>query len=92
MASLIRLGLPVGACVVWITLFAPAPHAGPMTHGIDSPRIELDTSLRRPSLPRVDLYGNEIDDAVREYRVGPEGTLYERSAGRAAVSLPAPST
>jgi hypothetical protein len=30
--------------------------------------------------PRVDVNGNEIDDAVSDYRVDREGALYERHA------------
>ena len=35
--------------------------------------------------PRVDLYGNEISDAVGDYRVDPRGELYERHAPDTAV-------
>lgn len=35
--------------------------------------------------PRVDLYGNEISDAVGDYRVDRGGDLYERHAPDTAV-------
>jgi hypothetical protein len=36
--------------------------------------------------PRVDLNGNEIDDAVGDYRVDPGGEMYERHAPDTALS------
>jgi hypothetical protein len=35
--------------------------------------------------PRLDLYGNEIDEAVGDYRVDPAGDLYERHSPDTAV-------
>jgi hypothetical protein len=35
--------------------------------------------------PRLDLYGNEVSDAVGDYRVDPRGYLYERHAPDTAV-------
>lgn len=37
------------------------------------------------SRPRIDLYGNQIDEAVGDYRVDPRGELYERHAPDTAV-------
>ncbi len=36
--------------------------------------------------PRVDLNGNEIDDAVGDYRVDPRGEMYERHAPDTALT------
>jgi hypothetical protein len=36
--------------------------------------------------PRVDLNGNEIDDAVGDYRVDPHGEMYERHAPDTALT------
>ena len=42
--------------------------------------------------PRVDLNGNEIDNAVGDYRVDPRGEMYERHAPDTALThLGAPS-
>ena len=38
--------------------------------------------LRRP---RVDLYGNEVEDAVVDYRIDIRGDLYERHAPQTAL-------
>ena len=40
--------------------------------------------------PRIDLYGNEIDEAVGDYRVDGRGDLYERHAPDTAVLNLAP--
>ena len=36
--------------------------------------------------PRVDLNGNEIEDAVGDYRVDPRGEMYERHAPDTALT------
>jgi hypothetical protein len=38
-----------------------------------------------PAAPRVDLYGNEIHQAIGDYRVDPRGELYELHAPNTAV-------
>jgi hypothetical protein len=44
------------------------------------------------SLPRVDLYGNEIDDAVGDYRIDMRGDIYENHSPGTEVTHPtAPS-
>jgi hypothetical protein len=44
-----------------------------------------------PEMPRVDLYGNEIEEAVTDYRVDPGGDLYERHAPDTAVTKLGPA-
>ena len=34
-------------------------------------------SAPTPVEPRVDVYGNEIDDAIGDYRIDPRGDVYE---------------
>ena len=41
--------------------------------------------IKAISPPRVDIYGNQVDRAVGEYRVDPRGDLYERHAPDTAV-------
>lgn len=36
----------------------------------------LDTA-QTPVEPRVDVYGNEIEDAIGDYRIDPRGDVYE---------------
>jgi hypothetical protein len=44
------------------------------------------------SPPRLDLYGNEIDNPVGDYRIDHRGDLYERhSPGTEVTQLAAPS-
>jgi hypothetical protein len=54
----------------------------------DSDALAVDAA----SPPRVDLYGNEIDNAVGEYGIDIRGDLYERhSPGTEVTRLAAPS-
>ena len=50
-----------------------------------------DSGERRE--PEVDLFGNEIEEAIADYRVDLRGTIYERHSPETAVSrLGSPST
>jgi hypothetical protein len=65
------------------------------------PKRVLDSSLMLDALPvmpepetdtRVDLYGNEIEQAIGDYRVDFHGDIYERHSPETAVAdLSAPS-
>jgi hypothetical protein len=47
---------------------------------------ELTVEIQeRVSPPRFDIYGNQVDPAVGDYRVDPLGGLYERHAPDTAV-------
>jgi hypothetical protein len=80
---------------------APTPavtSVGPIT---SAPRIylgagqEFDSSRELPAdlfsvlepatQPRLDVYGNEIDDAVTDYRIDPRGDVYERHSPETEV-------
>jgi hypothetical protein len=52
---------------------------------IDDDIRSLPTSGNDWPEPRVDLNGNEIDDAVSDYRVDGQGELYERHAPDTAL-------
>jgi hypothetical protein len=52
---------------------------------IDSRARALPTGNHDWAEPRVDLNGNEIDDAVSDYRVDGRGELYERHAPDTAL-------
>jgi hypothetical protein len=61
--------------------------------GDDVSRIEIDTDPdieTRPS--RVDIYGNDVDDAVEDYRVDPHGELYEQHAPDIALLKLSPAS
>ena len=46
-----------------------------------------------PPAPRFDLFGNEIEEAVADYRVDQRGGIYERHAPDTAVpQLGSPKT
>jgi hypothetical protein len=62
------------------TIIAPRPAAAP------KPVVEYR------AVPRMDLYGNPIEEAVTDYRIDPSGDVYERHAPDTAVlELSAPS-
>ena len=60
----------------------PAAHTTAVTD--IAPRV-LPTRDDDWAEPRVDLNGNEIDDAVGDYRIDPRGELYERHAPDTAL-------
>jgi hypothetical protein len=39
-----------------------------------------------PAEPRVDVYGNEIEDAIGDYRIDPRGDVYESHSPDTEVS------
>jgi hypothetical protein len=41
--------------------------------------------------PRIDVYGNEIDEAVGDYRVDPRGDMYERHSPDTALLVLTPA-
>jgi len=40
--------------------------------------------------PKVDVHGNEVDDAVGDYRIDVQGEIYERHSPQTEVSRLAP--
>jgi hypothetical protein len=61
---------------------APGPRT---TSVIDSVTRTLPTRDDDWADPRIDLNGNEIDDAVSDYRVDRGGEMYERHAPDTAL-------
>ena len=57
----------------------------PTTSVIDNTTRELPTSDQEWAEPRTDLNGNEIDDAVGDYRIDRRGEMYERHAPDTAL-------
>ena len=47
---------------------------------------ELLEAFPEPVQPRIDLYGNEIQDAVGDYRIDPLGDTYESHSPDTAVA------
>lgn len=63
----------------------------------DDGRYVRDASGRsdaeRPRLPRLDIYGNPIDEAVTDYRIDGRGDRYDRNAPDSGTfDLSAPGT
>jgi len=64
----------VAGCV-----WTPAPKHAVIQVARPSPSVMdgLDL-LQQTGLPHFDLYGNQIDDAITDYRTDQSGTVYER--------------
>jgi len=61
--------------------------------GFDSsPQVtdDLFSVLEPATKPHLDVYGNEIDDAVTDYRIDPRGDVYERHSPETEVPRLAP--
>ena len=67
-----------------IVVIQPPP-IGDTTSVLDGRRRALHGSREDWAEPRIDLNGNEIDDAVGDYRVDRQGELYERHAPDTAL-------
>jgi len=72
---MVAIGSLVAGCV-WTT---PTPKAARIHVANTRPTVidGLDL-LQQTGLPHFDLYGNQIDDAITDYRIDQGGTLYER--------------
>jgi hypothetical protein len=79
------LASPIAATSAEITA---QPSTG-MGEVISAPQMEGE----EPADPRVDLLGNEIEDAIADYRFDVGGGIYERHSPETAVPrLGSPST
>lgn len=76
---------PIAATSAEITDQFVLPTAEAGKKGLDAPDATLD--------PRVDLFGNEVEDALADYRIDVRGSVYERHSPETAVAfLGSPST
>ena len=80
---------PIAATSAEIT--APSPSVAGAVTG--EPVVEPDDSDEDGPEQRFDLFGNEIEEAVEDYRLDLRGGLYERHSPETAVAkLGSPST
>jgi hypothetical protein len=93
--------LVVGRVVGAAHLPVPAPpvaHELRLAPGVDlTDLLGIDTSVPpadadRQEPPRVDVYGNEIQEAVGDYRVDPTGGMYESHSPDTEVARLGPKT
>ena len=83
----------LSACAIYRTANAPIGHGGQAGLGVEfAPRT--NSSAGTPvRTKRVDLYGNEIEAAVGEYRIDLSGEMYEAHSPHTALpELGSPST
>jgi hypothetical protein len=52
----------------------------------------LTDTVQTPAAPHVDLYGNEIEDALGDYRIDPRGDVYESHSPDTEVTHLSPPT
>lgn len=70
---------------IWTVTAVPMEYSGTLDGSSISNGAGLVTDQERP---RVDLYGNEIEKAVVDYRIDVRGDLYERHAPQTALPEP----
>jgi hypothetical protein len=81
--------------LLWLTILivvAGAWSAG--ASSVERPEIGLlaPAAPIAPPAPRLDLYGNEVEDAVGDYRLDFDGEVYERHSPDTEVArLASPS-
>jgi hypothetical protein len=69
-----------------------APHGTGTTQVLDDATYSDVSGADAAAEPRVDLYGNEIEEAVGDYRIDVRGDIYERHSPETEVTqLAAPS-
>ena len=90
-AAILGMAMVVSVSAMWmkesathepLVITIPAAHTTAVTD--NGPRV-LPTRDDDWAEPRVDLNGNEVDDAVSDYRVDRRGELYERHAPDTAL-------
>ena len=90
-AAVLGMTMVIGASTMWmkesatrqsLVITIPAAQTTAVT---DSEPSVLPTRDDDWADPRVDLNGNEVDDAVSDYRVDRRGEMYERHAPDTAL-------
>ena len=84
----------VNAILCMSEMWTPRAIAGPptgSTTSVSHPVHVNRTNAEKFAEPRLDLYGNEVDDAVSDYRVDPRGDLYERHSPDTAMLILTPA-
>ena len=89
LAGLLSLTLLAAGGDLWITRASAQAQHLPATrpaNAIVDPRL-FDDYLRDIDVvpPKVDVLGNEVDDAVGDYRVDVQGSIYERHSPETEV-------
>jgi hypothetical protein len=74
------------------TVFASPTRSGSDAGHASSLSVNQDAleNLLQSAEPHVDVYGNEIEDAVSDYRIDPAGDVYERHSPETEVPRLAP--
>jgi hypothetical protein len=78
--------------LLWLTILIVVAGAWSAGAGIvEMPGISI-IEPPVPTPPRIDLYGNEVEDALGDYRIDFDGEVYERHSPDTDVSrLKSPS-
>jgi hypothetical protein len=68
-------------------------YAGYNSAAVSSAEIKVFGVTGSTRTSHIDIYGNDVDDAVGDYRIDPRGELYEdHSPDTALLKLGSPST
>ena len=90
-AAVLGMAILFAASTVWTEpsttqqVVSPPRLTVPTTAVLDNAARELPADDETWAEPRVDLNGNEIDEAVGDYRVDSRGEMYERHAPDTAL-------
>lgn len=76
-----------GGAIDATAVSGPANHFSRTTVVEPAPSMSFDLlSVIEPALePHLDVYGNEIEDAITDYRVDTQGAIYERHSPETEV-------
>jgi hypothetical protein len=76
--------------LLWLLLVIAAHELSSYRPAVAAYPVSREDPVARAGQPRVDLYGNEVVEAVGDYRVDVQGEIYERHAPDTAVLRLAP--
>jgi hypothetical protein len=76
---------------IWTATALPVDDAGVVFDPDDVTRSSAELDGGAPAAParRVDIYGNEVEAAITDYRIDIRGDIYERHAPQTALPEPA---
>jgi hypothetical protein len=89
--------------ILWLIAFVAGRELGGEAPGVDLPPVPIPNTAQfvglseevteapyvEPAPPTpTDLFGNEVEQAVADYRVDPRGDIYERHSPDTAVMRP----
>ena len=88
---LLRLLIATGCMLAFCAGYNSATVSSAEGDGLTA--IEIDTPSPTATFSHTDIYGNEVDAAVGDYRIDPRGEMYElHTPDTALLKLSSPSS